>query len=373
VRIRNVRENDTEWQQFLRFLEASYGNAPNWFPDNMPHVYKPTPGRLETFWIVEEDDRIVSHVGLFPLHIHVGNVGLTAGGIGGVATLPEYRGRGYMSALLRHVIAEMRQKRMPVSVLWGRRQRYGRFGWELAGVTHELHFTGDSLAEAWKHPDSVREVTPVDGLAEMRDLYTHGGCWTQRDDMMAQLSKAGLRMWLSESGYVCAQIQPDSLLIHEVFSSCGREPSMIAGVMQSLSCSRASLSVAPEDSRLDALCELGAWQTRAAACYRINDTLTYLRLIAPLVAQRLQYAAAPEFTLLVEVDGPDELQAFRIGYRGGEVHVSSEVGANSVQLGWREWVRFLFGGPLSHTTRASLGPLGLAFPLGLNVPLLDHI
>ncbi|NQS89615.1 GNAT family N-acetyltransferase [Patescibacteria group bacterium] len=69
-------------------------------------------------------------VGIFPLTGVVGDAEIRIGGIGGVATLPEFRGKGYMSNLMECSIQKMTEDKYSISILWGDRQRYTNFGKE---------------------------------------------------------------------------------------------------------------------------------------------------------------------------------------------------------------------------------------------------
>ena len=67
-------------------------------------------------------------MGIFPLTGVVGDAEIRIGGIGGVATLPEFRGKGYMSNLMECSIQKMTEDKYSISILWGDRQRYANFG-----------------------------------------------------------------------------------------------------------------------------------------------------------------------------------------------------------------------------------------------------
>lgn len=61
-----------------------------------------------TVWSIrvwDDDDRLVSHVGMLTRATTVNGVPTTVGGIGGVKTHPDARGRGYASAALRTATA----------------------------------------------------------------------------------------------------------------------------------------------------------------------------------------------------------------------------------------------------------------------------
>lgn len=76
------------------------------------------------------DGRIVSAVQVCKRRVQVGSAELIMGGIGNVATDPEFRGKGYSSHLMRDTIRVMRQHDMDFSVLFtGIQPFYERLGW----------------------------------------------------------------------------------------------------------------------------------------------------------------------------------------------------------------------------------------------------
>ena len=122
-----------EYDEFMRFLEKCYRHTRDYFPRRYPHVWCKDTVDYENRLILKVDGKIVSHVGIFPLKLIVEDCTIPVGGIGGVATLQEYRGRGYMTKLMNAAIEKMKKDGYPLSVLWGDRQRYGHFGYENAG------------------------------------------------------------------------------------------------------------------------------------------------------------------------------------------------------------------------------------------------
>lgn len=97
------------------------------------HVYAPEIFQPSAWWVAVMDGRMVGAAGFPRRTFHLPEVTLPWAGVTGVATLAEYRGRGIMSTLLRHGIADVDRERLPVSILRGKRHRYGRYGWEEVG------------------------------------------------------------------------------------------------------------------------------------------------------------------------------------------------------------------------------------------------
>jgi hypothetical protein len=268
----------------------------------------------------------------------------------------------------------MEQRDWPVSVLWGLRSRYGRFGWEYSGTKYELTFTRRAFGGLWDRAAEVTEVDPRDAAACVEDLYAADNVWVRRSDVPHQLLKAGLRVWTAPGAYVCGERTAAGLSIHESHSHGDSIPSLIAGVMRSLRCNAATLFVGAEDPRLEGLWqEAAGWRTCAEGCFRINDSVSYLGKIRPLLETRLAEAGAGDFELSVRVERDSGAEQFAVRYGGGSLAVSRSTGAPDTILASDRWVRALLGGPPGRQTGTQLGPLAPALPLPLHVPLLDHI
>lgn len=74
--------------------------------------------------------RLVAQLMLFPFQVMAGPRDVACGGLGSVATPPEERRRGYVERLLRESCAEMRERHMPLCLLFPfKASFYRRFGW----------------------------------------------------------------------------------------------------------------------------------------------------------------------------------------------------------------------------------------------------
>jgi predicted N-acetyltransferase YhbS len=110
-----------------------------------PHAYREEAGFARRLLILRHRGDIVGCVAIHPMVLRIGVARIRAGGIGIVGTHPERRGEGIMSRLLTACIQRMRSSGNAISVLGGDRQRYGRFGWENAGVRTLYELTTRSL------------------------------------------------------------------------------------------------------------------------------------------------------------------------------------------------------------------------------------
>ncbi|NLC45086.1 MAG: GNAT family N-acetyltransferase, partial [Clostridiales bacterium] len=146
-----------EYQDLMRFLERAYGHGRGFFVRSSPRL------RVEaedSSLILKSEDKIVGHVGIYPLELVVGPSTITTGGIGAVGVDPRTRGKGYMSSLMEHSIQIMEDRKLPLSVLWGNRQRYMHYGYEVCGQKYQLDFERRSMARAGIKPAEVEEVDP---------------------------------------------------------------------------------------------------------------------------------------------------------------------------------------------------------------------
>lgn len=102
----------------------------------------------ETTWVAEVDGTIASTVQIFPFSIRVEEAELKVGGIGSVATLPEYRGQGLSQGILKQQSDWMREKEYDLSLLFAViTPFYEKSGWTMVPEPYyELEI--DSIPEA---------------------------------------------------------------------------------------------------------------------------------------------------------------------------------------------------------------------------------
>lgn len=109
---------------------------------------------------------------LCDFRIHWGNGQIVPmGGLAGVATFAETRGRGYVGALLRHALETMRERGQAVSALYPFSWAfYRRYGWEWVGEERRVTVP---LREIPSFPEgkNVREVRAEDARDRLKPLY----------------------------------------------------------------------------------------------------------------------------------------------------------------------------------------------------------
>ncbi len=109
------------------------------FEQLMPQTIRPDKTILDNWYIAVCDTQVVASTQIVAQRFVVApGIEMRVGSIGQVACLPDFRGKGLMSGLLNATIARMTKDGHHVSILGGDRQRYRRYGWEVAGSARSL-------------------------------------------------------------------------------------------------------------------------------------------------------------------------------------------------------------------------------------------
>lgn len=133
--------------------------------------------------VLEVDGRIVSQAHVAPHRLRLGRAAeVLKGDVGEVATLPECQGRGYGSALLRDVVAWMRDHGYHLSRLGGYAPFYGRFGYVPMPRRHVLFPVGPVKAGASTIPAEAIFRQPADLPGALRP-YDPGRDVVQRGEL----------------------------------------------------------------------------------------------------------------------------------------------------------------------------------------------
>ncbi len=376
-KIRKADINDLE--PLMRFLEKSYGHRRNYFSENylylLKDVFGADEGEPKGSYIVEDKGKILSHVGLYPIELVAAGVKLTAGGIGNVATHPEARGRGYMRKLLERAISDMEEGGVHISVLWGDRQRYGNFGWEVAGEKLNLSFSARSFEKAGvKEIKDIEEVEPVSAVAEIRKLHKNIAFRAERGKKLkGVMSRNNNRVWLSSEGYLCGAGR-NGLYVNEVYSRKGNEAGMILSAMKWAVSGRASLSVCPRDCALmDKLIpSASSWDSVPEGMFRVNSWSGLLDVFSSVLKERAVRRGLGDFSIPLEIECGIEEKKTGIIFHNGEIRVMrARIPGNSIKISEKDAVRLFLGGPV--VTAKELEPLKALLPLPVHIPSLDHV
>ena len=376
--IRNLRLD--EYQAFIRFLDRSFGFARDVFEDGYPHLYRPTPELCAASFVMEQDGQIVSHVGVYPLEVEIDGVSWPIAGIGGVATLPEARGKGYMTQLLTTQWPSCASRPTLLSWLGGDRQRYNSFGWEIGRASLRADvFTRRSLDRAGVEPVEIQASDPEEALPVVEALQRTLTCRAIRADLAAQLHKPDLGIWTTEGGYALTNGRPwGSISVAELASTSGQEASILRAILDWTGNDEIKWNVpACDEARLVRLMPYTSqWRLSDWEMWRIVDLARVLALAQPALQRRAE--AVRDLELAIGMVEHDQTQIATLAVRGGEVTVMPGRHSDA----YYEWpvvdaARLLLGGPPVARPQAMPESLwaGLRalLPIPAYLPPLDHV
>ena len=133
--------------------------------------YQDSSYELDQSRVCIVDGKIVSYVRISDRSMYIGETVVKLGGIGMVVTSPEYRGRGYASALLRDAIAYMEAQNYDLSLLFTTIQPfYMPLGWAAFPQTTfelELHDKKTFVSSGWES----RQFDIESDLTQISQIY----------------------------------------------------------------------------------------------------------------------------------------------------------------------------------------------------------
>lgn len=177
-----------------RELDAWYAHCDSVFHEEPGYFRKHfewDPFRDNSLIFVAVDGgKIVSTVRVFDRIVWIAGRAVKMGGIGEVSTKPEYREKGYAGTLLGMAIEAMRERRMPVSILFGDHPMYQRKSWQFYPVIFKR--VTRALLPGLPEGARVRPFQPEDlpFIMGIYDLYAG------RLDGAVQRSQAYWKQWV---------------------------------------------------------------------------------------------------------------------------------------------------------------------------------
>ncbi|MCX7925788.1 MAG: GNAT family N-acetyltransferase, partial [Fimbriimonadales bacterium] len=169
---RRITPDESEW--FLRVLCAGFGldigSARRFFYDDPYFEVNQRWG----LWLNERGSwTLVSILTAIPLTMWIGARAVPFYGIAGVATLPDYRRRGFAGELLRRALQSLYHEGAPLAILQAfNHEFYRKLGWETVGAIAHVRLTPKQLPRYSAEP--LRRAGVADHAAVMRLHEQHG-------------------------------------------------------------------------------------------------------------------------------------------------------------------------------------------------------
>jgi len=347
-----------EARGLLRLLDRCFARyAKSGLRREYPQIY----GRMEKFpshhRVILRRGRIVAHVGVYPMKFVTPGGRVTAGGIGTVCTDGKFRGKGLMTDLMGEAVRWMKGEDMPLSILWGNRYRYRRFGWEPAGCRFGCSFSPQA-AGLLSRFDLPAVITPVTARLA-GDLYGLHQRMPYRLDMDGEtfrltILKVRRRVWTARDGR------------RPVAYAVAHEDRWRAGGKM-----RSGWSVDGWGGNVDGILSIiRAMLVRSGTDYaRCVWPAGCARIPVPVLEAGNSWSSGLEYMGQLRINNLESVMT-----RLGAGDCLEKVRA----LGWNEraQARLLFGpmGPANLlSARQAQGPLGRRLPLGLFLDPIDAI
>lgn len=126
---------------------------------------------LNTTWIAKVNGDVAASVQIFPYYINFDNTKLKVGGIGSVATLPEYRGRGLTHTILRRQTDWMKSNGYDLSLLFADiNSFYGKVGWNTV-PTYSYTLNVTNIPKVTTDSNYYIKQFLKSDLCEIKELY----------------------------------------------------------------------------------------------------------------------------------------------------------------------------------------------------------
>jgi len=287
--------------------------------------------RIPDHFVYEVDGRLWGVLGAYPYDVKFGGVRFRMAGIGQVICLPEYRGQGVMTALLKQAIVTLEADGYDAAWLVGDRRRYGHFGWAPGGraldFTINPRYLPDPTAAAIRPLDIGQEFARLAGYLynlpdtmlipamELRLLFEGRKVsgWALHDSFIV-LDANGDRVLFADG-------QPDEialLIAHQqrIQTERGAPPQM-------------SVETACRPSPLLRACR----EISAGASIQHCASLRVVRLV-PFLAKaiRMVEGAVPQGTDRLELINSDTGEAATLTAAQGRIEVTGGASSTAVRL-----------------------------------------
>lgn len=278
-----------------------------------------------------------------------------------------------MTKLLSHASVMMKERGWPLSVLWGDRQRYCSFGWEVAGLKYSLTITRRALTKANVEPSRLSEVSAKEALPTVQNLQGSLPMRVERSRSFESLSKSFLNRWISDDGYIISgKWRCEPLQILEVVSATGREKELIMGVIDRYAIDCAVVDVnAFDHDRFERLFQAASeWALKSEGQFRIINLAGFLKPFTGLLADKAK--SLTDFDMTIGLRHENTVDSATLEVRNGNLEImEGKKSRNYLELAEREGVRLLLGPcfapPKSFQSISSL------FPIPLHIPVLDEV
>ena len=321
-----------EMQMLAALLNTAFTGAPDsrHFEEGLPKMWVDDDAHMSRHIAVFEDGVPVGAVGIYPYDVNIGGKNLRFATVGNIGVLREYRGKGYMQALMEAAMDALDALDVDVSRLGGLRTRYERYGYEMCGTNYTVRISKRNAEEAYPDGTGITfaavAADDAKALSFIRSLYDRASIACDRGDdrdLYRVLCAWKNRPYLAYRGgkpvgYLCVSPDGASAAEHGALDETVHTAMLCAWVMQGAAYELRA-EVYPWDAPLcrtvGSICEsfsaAPATQCKILSWDRFADALLSLKSrMTPLEHGTVTLGIDGWGTLVMEVTG-DGARAYR--------------------------------------------------------------
>jgi predicted acetyltransferase len=156
----------SDYERAVTIAHQSYDGDPAHMRRWLPLAERPSESRGMYL-----DGQLVSQLELYQFEMMAGRTTIPIAGIGAVATPPEHRRRGYVGAMLRAALGEMRERGLHLALLGAFKESfYGRYGWAIFSERRVYTAAPAQFAPFLRKQGQFVPVGP-ESIAELDSIY----------------------------------------------------------------------------------------------------------------------------------------------------------------------------------------------------------
>lgn len=335
----------------------------------MPKIYGEGKDISDSHYVIEDNGKIVSLAGNLQSKIDIGGKAFPFSVIGTVSTLPEYRGKGYMSKVVNSVIDDSEKNECVFSTLTGFRKRYNFFGFEKYTTCYKFVFKNDSIRYLPSDP-KISICLYDDDSADIDKIYniyqeSHPHIQRAKDNFIECLRISNADIYIiKHSGRVCGFVsyaKRKSCVQELILEDLTLLPTVVRAILEyNSSYSDITFLVNPLSfSLVNAFDEIS--EDRILCDYlhiRVYDMMRFLEMLLLLNNEALNHVNSEE---TYNIDG----KTISISINYGKVEINDCENQSCKRYTQREFLRMVLGDGNNDLCRNSK-----IFPLqfGINEP-----
>jgi predicted acetyltransferase len=396
VEIRPPRDDEAERFHFV-VAYAFSGDRSEEARRSFQHVVQMTRA-----FALYDDGEMAACLRVYPFSMRVNGASVPLGGVSSVACLPEHRRKGYVGRLLRHALADMRDRGEVLSALYTPHPSlYRRFGWMVAATSVTYTFDPKQVSphksarpaggayrvsnEDWPTVADIyqRFTAPRNGYLERSELWWKEGIFHHMYDTKRR--KRDVAVWADESGRPQGYVAytaisdhrpgpeiPDKLLLHELVAL---QPDAHLGLLRYLLTHDLAGEITWHDGFIDDPIALALDDSYRVKREQQDGFMLRVVDVEKAVAARAPAFSAPDgaFTVhITDASCPWNQGAWRIQSGGGRLTATRHEGPADLNCDASTFAA-LYNGFLKPSEAARAGLAEAADPTGDSLSLADRI